>query len=762
MRIQELGLPEALVERFRELGYDELWPPQAQAAPHAVNGDNLVLAVPTASGKSLVAYIALLHHALQGGKALYLVPLRALAREKYDELKQFEELGIRVALATGDLDSADPHLRDVDVIVATSEKADALMRHRAHWLGKMNVVVADEVHLIHDGGRGPTLEVTLSRFRQLNPNAQVIALSATVRNSQEVARWLDAEHVKSDWRPVTLREGVLFGRAIHYTDNAKEKVESDHVTSDPVHGLVDDTLHGNGQALVFVNTRKSTEAVAKRLRHIVNPHLQPQERATLTDAANRLRSGPDATDMERTLAACISHGTAFHHAGLTHDERHLVEEAFKDGDLKAIAATPTLAAGINLPARRVIVRDLWRYEAGEGNVPLPVMEYKQMAGRAGRPKYDDVGEALTIAKSQDKKDSILLDYLLAEPETIHSKLGAEPALRRHVLASIASGYVEDEAGLRDFIKSTFFAEQEDIWRIEERITRVIDFLLEEGFITVTEDRFDPTPIGKRVSELYIDPLSAVKLRKAVERAARITQGQDVEVQLQLQETDEGAEQRVQPEVTDFSFLHAVASTPDMRLLYTRRGDTWLEADAVEREHELLLPLPDAPGYDVFLAEVKTALLLQDWIDETDQHRLVEKYNTYPGDIHHRTDTADWLLYALSEIARLLDANLANTLGPLRTRVRHGAKRELLPLLQFRGVGRQRARALHDAGFKKEKDLRGVPITRLADVPGIGPKIAARIKRQLGEDVDETTLDVGDDAPVAGQQTLAHFHDGGDD
>ena len=216
MRVDELELPDGVIEVLQEEGIVELHPPQAKAVSFALDGKNLMLAIPTASGKSLVAYLAVLKHVLEwGGKALYIVPLRALASEKFDDLKKFERLGVKVAMSAGDLDSPDPQLDDFDIIVATSEKADSLLRHQSAWLGHITLVVADEVHLIHDPGRGPTLEVTLTKFRKLNPSLQVIALSATIKNAREVADWLNAELVTSEWRPTPLKEGVfLDGRQV--------------------------------------------------------------------------------------------------------------------------------------------------------------------------------------------------------------------------------------------------------------------------------------------------------------------------------------------------------------------------------------------------------------------------------------------------------------------------------------------------------------------------------------------------------------------
>src|SRR5256885_15207902 len=225
MRVADLGLDPRIVEILKKQGIEELYPPQADAIGPALLGENLVLAIPTASGKSLVAYLAILASILRGGKALYIVPLRALAAEKYEALKDFEPLGIKVGISVGDYDSADPTLEKLDVIVATSERADSLLRHRTNWLQRLSVVVADEVHLINDADRGPTLEVTLAKLRQVNPKAQVLALSATIQNSNQLAEWLEAEHVTSDWRPVPPKQGVYFDGLVHFVDGAGQTVE---------------------------------------------------------------------------------------------------------------------------------------------------------------------------------------------------------------------------------------------------------------------------------------------------------------------------------------------------------------------------------------------------------------------------------------------------------------------------------------------------------------------------------------------------------
>ena len=156
-------LPQDIQHILSDFGITSLYPPQAEALPYALDGLNLVLSIPTAAGKSLIAYLAIIQQLRKhGGKALYVVPLRALAREKYEDLKHFKKIGFKIGISTGDLYDSDPRIGKYDIIVCTSEKADSLLRHGISWLDKIQVLVIDEVHLIHDPSRGPTLEVIIS------------------------------------------------------------------------------------------------------------------------------------------------------------------------------------------------------------------------------------------------------------------------------------------------------------------------------------------------------------------------------------------------------------------------------------------------------------------------------------------------------------------------------------------------------------------------------------------------------------------------
>ena len=214
MLTSALPIPENLKQHYLASGIVELYPPQAECVQTGMlEGKNLLVSIPTASGKTLIAEMAMHTHIAKKGKCLYIVPLKALASEKFDE---FEGKGVRIGIATGDFDRRDDSLGRNDIIVATSEKVDSLLRNRARWISDITLLVIDEIHLIDSENRGPTLEMVIAKLRYRNPAMQVIGLSATIGNPQLLAGWLDAELVTSTWRPVDLRQGVFWNNRIHF------------------------------------------------------------------------------------------------------------------------------------------------------------------------------------------------------------------------------------------------------------------------------------------------------------------------------------------------------------------------------------------------------------------------------------------------------------------------------------------------------------------------------------------------------------------
>ncbi|RLE84984.1 MAG: extensin, partial [Thermoprotei archaeon] len=482
MIVSQLDLPDKAIAILESKGVRTLYPTQALAIKAGVlEGANVVLSSPTASGKTLVAVLAIIKHVLEGkGISLYLTPLRALAAEKYEELRSLgESLGFKVALTTGDYDSSDPWLENYDVIVTTNEKADSLVRHRAPWIKRVSLLVVDEVHLLGLDRRGPVLEMLIARLKRLKRDVQVLALSATIRNIDDIASWLNAKSVVSDWRPVKLKEGVYYDGAIYFDSGEVRNIED---SGDPITSLTLDGLREGGQVLIFVSTRSRSLRLARRLAPKVYGILKKGERGALTEASHSLLRIEKNIVVEK-LADLVSMGVGFHHAGLSYNVRRFIEEAFRKNLLKVIVATPTLAAGVNLPARRVILADYRRFNVEVGRYELiPVMEYKQMAGRAGRPQYDKYGEAILVAKTADEFELLMEEYVNSLPERIISRLASEPMLRGQLLASIASGFVESRDGVFEVMRDTLFAAQFSLESITSLLDEALDFLIKEGLV----------------------------------------------------------------------------------------------------------------------------------------------------------------------------------------------------------------------------------------------------------------------------------------
>jgi len=706
-----------LSELLEYLNIKKLYPPQKEAIKVVNNGNSLLMSVPTAAGKTLVAYAALIRAVIAKKKGIYLVPLRALAWEKVTELRDICKNilnGAKIGVSVGDFDKVRG-LSKYDIIIATSERADSLIRNNPSWLTEVDCLVSDEIHLINDSGRGPTLEITLSKFREINPNIQIIGLSATVSNSKEISDWLNATLVESDFRPVPLRKGISLERKIKWKDGLESQIDLEGVNGIAVDNLPE-------QSLVFVGTRRSAEAQARNLGTIIAKRLKTEDLEKLLIYAEKIKQNADEiTSVDSNLAKLISKGVAYHHAGLTNRHRQIIETAFKDKALKVLCATPTLAAGVNLPAKRVIIRDLSRWEATyQSNQPLPVLEVQQMLGRAGRPGFDVDGEGILLAKNKEQIEYFTETYFEGETEPVLSRLGSEPALRTHLLSLIASGTINTKKGLYTFLEKTLFGSQGELWRTQHRLNKVLNFLDEENLIEiegkqegdfvsankVVQEKLKPTTFGKKVSQLYIDPLSGVIIRNALQSGI---------------------------EANPLGLLHTIARTPDIYSLYVRKNEmeTYL-THLMQMEADLMLPPPvEHIELEFYLWDLKTALLLMDWIEETPEEHLLNRYSTTPGDIRAKVETAEWILYAMSEISELVSPNITKMITELQIRVNNGVRKELLPLLELDAIGRVRARALFNAGFTSQRSIRDAKPTDFKNVPSIGIVLAEKLTGKKG-------------------------------
>jgi len=804
-RISGLGAIPASAKRFLESrGFADLYPPQAAAVGAGLlDGQSLLVSAPTASGKTLVATLAILSHlARGGGRVVYLSPLRALAAEKYAEFAALSEItvsgtgwqgrlralrqqqqdgdaradaAITTARLTGERGAAAASrgpvkIDDADIVVATNEAMDAAMRRGRGWTQEIGLMIIDEIHLIGDESRGPTLEMILTQQKQQQeqqrqkgslpskrsspdappPKMQIVGLSATISNDEEIAKWLGCTLVRSTWRPVPLAEGVC-DEAGSVTMSDGRRFEVGIGTEGMPARLGIHAVSEGGQSLVFAATRASARATAVKASKRIGKLLSDDERKTLgrissrilparlrADAAGAPRGGrrrdnaaaaaantnaatPAATapattttttpaspptELEKDLATLVSAGVAFHHAGLSERLRDIVESEFRRGSIRLLASTPTLAAGVNLPARRVVIASVSRYDARYGfNRPISVLEYKQLCGRAGRPQYDKYGEAVISATGLPPYE-LLERYVEGEPEPLESGIMAEKAMRTHLLTVVVLNPGIRQDDLQSFFSGTLGGLQYPESEVEDAVGTAVGFLLEHGMIISKGERYAATSLGRRTSGLYVDPVTASYLRNVAAGAPR-------------------GGRRAQRHT--LGFLHAVISCDEFNP----------RQDLLKNHYHFAESLLSGPHRSELLSPVyaeecsRSLLVLHDWINERTDREIETAYKTQSGDLHRMTEGAAWLAYVMREMAR--DAgrdDLLAELATLRTRLRSGIKEELVELASIRGVGRVRARAIYDAGLRSISDVRAASPARLATIRQIGPTVAGSIMRAV--------------------------------
>lgn len=687
----------------------ELNPLQKEAIEIGLlEGKNLVVSSPTSSGKTLLAELAGIRVVKENKKMIYLAPLVALAREKYEEFKKkYEKEGIKIALSIGDFDSPDWYLKDYDWICVSNEKLDSLIRHGAEWISEVGLIVVDEVHLLNDFERGPTLEILLAILKKICPRAQILAFSATITNSEEIAEWLGAEALKSNFRPVPLYLGIakkgkiLIFKKGEYEINKNLPIEE---------AIVENTLLLQKQMIFFLSTRKNAESLAQRLSKLVFHFLNENEIKILKKIAKKIKTTLSSPTAQcKKLAQCVENGVAFYHAGILFPQRVQIEEAYKAGLIKIITSTTSLAYGVNLPNFRAVVRDVKRFYPGIGSIFIPVLEVHQMFGRSGRVNYDKWGEGILIAKNE-KDFQVLKDlYIQGKPEEIESKIENFRALRMHILSLFSSEIVKKLSELFEFLKETFFAKKiGNIGILREKIEKAI-FQMEEWGLLETiplEDDLEisVTFLGKRIAKLYLDPESANFLIEGLKK----WQGEDISLFLILAKTWE-----LKPSPNLFS-----------KEVFEIEKKVW----EIQENLPFSIPAEFDLEYEEFLKEMKMALILKEWIEEKEEKEICESFNITPGELHSRLEIVDWLLYSAKELSKILNLEREKIIEieKLRRRVYYGIKEELLELVRAKWIGRKRARVLFNHGIETLEKLRKLSEKDLANILK-SKKIAKKIK-----------------------------------
>ena len=704
MKIEKLDLPESAIEFLKSEGLTKLYPPQNDAIKAGLlKGKSVLVSAPTASGKTLIATLAIISYLSKNkGKVIYLSPLRALAAEKFLEFKKLEKISIgnkiKVGISTGDYENIEKKLEKNNVLILTNEKMDSIIRHGAEWIDEIGLVISDEIHLIGDDSRGPTLEMILTQLKEQEHKPQILGLSATITNSNEIANWLGCELVDNEWRPVPLSEGVYDGGMVTMSDGTTFEV-ANTIRGTPIDLGVQCVQEG-GQSLIFAETRMRSKSLATKAVEVIEQLLEKKELDELEKISKKILTNNEQTDLVKTLAILVKKGVAFHHAGLNQTCRQIIETEFRKGTIKLLSSTPTLAAGVNLPARRVVISNINRYNAKIGaNRPISVLEYKQLCGRAGRPQYDKYGESIVVGNGNGEE--ILEHYIKGEPEPIESKITEDKSLRTHILSVIVTHPGIKKEEILNFFLQTLGGLQSRKPTIKFGIDIALRFLSSEILIIKKGERYAATEFGKKTSMLYIDPLTATHFRDSIENVSKKRKH-------------------------IFGFLHVITNSEEFFPKFSLRNKDFETASIMIENHtsELLEPISE---YDCS----RSLLALQSWITESSETILSDNLGIESGDMHRMVENANWLTYCLREIAKHVErADLLEELENLRRRIVYGIREELLELVKVKGIGRVRARTLFKHKIKTLDDLAKIPVNKLAEIDKIGLTLADNIKSEL--------------------------------
>ncbi|WP_337860728.1 ATP-dependent DNA helicase [Ferroplasma sp.] len=644
-----------------------LYKHQEEAIKKIRNNRNVIVSVPTASGKTLIAYISIYDAYLKGKKSMYIVPLRSLAMEKFAELLSLKDLGLKVTISIGDYDVPPSFVKNYDVIIATSERADSMLHRDPDILNYFGLVIIDEIHMIGDESRGPRLETVISSILYLNPEVLLLGLSATVSNIKELAEWMNSDTVISDFRAVPLETGIIFKNKLISKDDTKQLGRDDEVY------LIKESVESGGQVLVFRNSRRNAEKYSESLTNFFN----------FKNDLETMEVFPDLfTDDQLNM---ILHGVMFHHAGLSNEQRTEIEKLYKNGYIKILAATPTLAAGVNLPARTVIIRDITRFSDGYSK-PISAIEIQQMLGRAGRPKYDKKGYGYIYVSSPGMMH-VAEGYLSGELEPVMSHMDSNSLIRFNILAIVSSGIAHNLKGIESFYAKTLLAIQNDIEDYGLSFESALYFLIDNDFIKEENGFYSATKFGTLTSELYIDPVTSLILKQCIGL-----------------------------EFSEELYLYYICKTPDMITFNYRTSD-----------YEYLEEFLDKYSINDFSEEsmkaAKTAIILNEWINEVPTGTISENFGIGPGDIQAKASSADWISYSLYRMAHMFDKEKESTLLHLNIRIKEGVKEEIVRIIEIPGIGRVRGRRLYSNGFASIEAIANAKIEDISRIFGFSVKLA---------------------------------------
>ncbi len=466
----EWGIHPAIADILIDEGIRQLHTIQYQALKQgALQGENLLVCSPSGSGKTLIGELVCVHKGMDGQKSFFLVPLRALASEKFLRFqRRYHKLGLRIGISTGDYITEPSELEKIDIAILTYERFDWLIRMEPDWLDQLGAVVIDEIHNIDTQIRGPRLECSITRLRQAYPKIQIIGLSATVANPQELGEWMGCKLIYSEDRPVALLHRVII---------APKPLQT-------LARLVRATVRKGGQVLIFTPSRREAERVSLTLVNVIRPLLESTDKKALEEFHSLINFSEETPFVHERLAKRLQFGVAFHHAGLDTTSRRIIEALYQNQLLKVICCTTTLGSGINTPARLVVLfQPLLTPQSHNGQYTISHLKANrvhQILGRAGRLGQESLGFAILLANGPKEAETLHELYFNNENgnsvpryNQVCSQLFSIQNLREQILVLAAQSNGTSPTEIEQFFKRTFWWHQNQTKNPQSRFEQLI-------------------------------------------------------------------------------------------------------------------------------------------------------------------------------------------------------------------------------------------------------------------------------------------------
>lgn len=747
LMLSSWGLPKPVLEKYQSLGVQRMfeWQAECLTLGKVLEGQNLVYSAPTSAGKTLVSELLILKRVLETRqKAMFILPFVSVAREKMFYLQNvFQEAGVRVEGYMGNT-SAAGGFSALDVAVCTIEKANGLINRliEEDKLDLLGIVVVDEVHMLGDSGRGYLLELLLTKIQYIaqknsardsgqstSPGVQIIGMSATLPNLDLLAHWLNAELYSTNYRPVPLIEWVKIGTNVYdgslnlvrqFTPALPVKGDDDHIVS-----LCFETVQDGHSALLFCPSKNWCEKLADTIgREFYNLHHKEMQAGSavqsislkqegLQDVVAQLKRTPAGLD--QVLQRTVPWGVAFHHAGLTFDERDILEGAFRQGYIRVLAATSTLSSGVNLPARRVIIRT----PVFNGHL-LDILTYKQMVGRAGRKGVDTMGESVLVCKEAERaKGTSLIQGSLKPISSCLVKRegeGVTTSMLRAILEIIVGGVASSPQDVSMYASCTLLAasmatEQphqeggESEARSKGAIEACIEWLMDNEFIHIQKEgeveRYCPTHLGSATLSSSLSPPEALGIFADLQRAMK---GFVLENDLHIL-------YQITPVYVDWttidwyqffclweqlpSAMKRVAEMVGIQEGFLARSVSGKLIAKTEKQRRQM----------AIHKRFFTTLVLLDLVSEEPLGAVAKKYGCSRGQLQSLQQSASTYAGMVTVFCNRLGwHNLELLLSQFQSRLSFGVQRELCDLVRISLLNASRARTLYSSGFVTVAEL----------------------------------------------------------